>query len=187
MKPILSVIAFATIVVFSSPHCKKEKISSVLPPITQEGKNTIGFKVNGQVWVPYFMCNIGANPCGEIDARYGPPNNFPQFFSFGATKKTSHVYSYISIVGNEPITTVGNKYDSVNIEYRTGNGSSLGTSYSKSPFTTTGVFEITRIDQFNQIISGIFSFKLYNVSGGLDSVEITEGRFDFKMNACICR
>lgn len=50
-----------------------------------------------------------------------------------------------------------------------------------------GEFEITKIDMANQIISGIFSFTLYENNGSGRTLEITDGRFDFKMNACLCR
>ncbi len=169
-------------------HCKKDKIpDAVLPPITQEGKNTIGFKVNGEIWVPYYKCSIGSDPCGEISVRYGPPSNANDHFSLQIARDFSGHGSSLTISSLTPITTPGNKFDSVSIEYRTGNGNNLGTGYSKSFSNTLGVFEVTRIDKVNQVISGFFSFKLYNSSGGSDSIEITEGRYDLKMNACICR
>jgi hypothetical protein len=184
--PILILVFISTLLL--NAHCKKDKIpEAVLPPATQEGKNTIGFKVNGEVWSPYAKCNIGADPCGEISAPYGPPNNANNYFSFQVARVYSGHGSSLTISSITPITAIGNKYDSINIEYRTGNGSSLGTGYSKSVFNVPGVFQVNRIDQLNQVISGIFSFKLYNTSGGSDSVLISEGRFDFRMNACICR
>ena len=39
---------------------------ATLPPITQEGKNTFGCKVDGEVWVPYYKCGGTGNPCGEL-------------------------------------------------------------------------------------------------------------------------
>jgi len=38
-------------------NCHKDKFApAVLPEATQEGKNTIGFSVNGEVWRPYYKC-----------------------------------------------------------------------------------------------------------------------------------
>ncbi len=182
----LSIITFLFLI--AGIQCRKDKISSVLPPVTQEGRNTIGFKVNGEVWVPYYKCGFGSNPCGEISARYGPPYNSIDHFSFGATQNTSENYSYLTIVGLFPITITGNKFDSVNIKYVGKKLSGVTHEWSKMWNGAPGIVEITRIDPISRVISGIFSFKLYNTYGGLtDSIEITDGRFDFTMNACICR
>lgn len=52
--------------------CKKDLAkNATLPPATQEGKNTVGFTVNGEVWVPYAKCESFSNPCREISAHYG--------------------------------------------------------------------------------------------------------------------
>ena len=174
---------------FCFTTCKKDKPSKNLPPITQEGKNTIGFKVNGEVWTPFYKCRYFGDPCGEISARYGPPSNVVERFSFGATRDNGQDFSYISILVTEPLTSIGAKYDASVIEYYVSKtGSNLGKSYTKSNLNSIGKFEVTKIDTQEQNISGIFSFKLYNTySGVTDSLEITDGRFDFKMNACICR
>lgn len=51
----------------------------------------------------------------------------------------------------------------------------------------SGKFEITKLDTINKIVSGIFSFTLYKGGANLDSVTITEGRFDVKLgDVCKC-
>ena len=173
---------------FCFTTCKKDKPSKNLPPITQEGKNTIGFKVNGEVWTPYYECRYFGNPCGEIHARYGPPYNVIDRFSVGATRQNSGKASFLTISSLHPVTTTGNKYDSVTIYYTGENSSDNSDKWSKqSAGGPPGVFEITKIDLDKEIISGIFSFILYEDSGSGRTLEITDGRFDFKMNACICR
>ncbi len=165
-------------------QCRKDKPSSVLPPITQEGRNTIGFKVNDEVWVPYYKCSFGGNPCAEISARYGPPSTSPDHFSLKVARESS----YLSIISQVPLTVTGNKFDSVNIKYLGKKSSGVTHEWSKMWNGTLGIFEITKIDPVGKIISGIFSFKLYSTYGGItDSIDITDGRFDFMMNACICR
>ena len=184
MKCLVYTIALASC--FSFVQCKKDKPSKNLPPVTQEGKNTVGFKVNGEIWTPFYKCSYSGDPCGEISARYGPPYNSTDWFSFQVARSTSDHLSALTISSLTPITTIGDKFDSITINYLTGNGSNLGTSYNKT-YQSSRTFDITRIDIVNQIISGVFSFKLFNTSGGTDSIEITDGRFDFRMNACICR
>ncbi len=58
----------------SLSYCHKNKLpAAVLPEATQEGKNTVGFTLNGEVWVPYYKCCWSCDPCGEFSADYGPP------------------------------------------------------------------------------------------------------------------
>src|SRR3977135_4034858 len=41
----------------SSIYCKKNNTEAQLPPITQDGKNTFGCKVDGLIWLPYWPCH----------------------------------------------------------------------------------------------------------------------------------
>ena len=68
----LILIALATYSLLASNHCKKDPTSNAkLPPATQEGRNTVGFMIDDEVWVPYYKCRFMGDPCGEISARYG--------------------------------------------------------------------------------------------------------------------
>lgn len=54
MKPFFIFLTSFLLLNFS---CKEDPTkNAVLPPATQEGKNTIGFTINGEVWVPYAKC-----------------------------------------------------------------------------------------------------------------------------------
>lgn len=58
--------------------CKKDMPSKNLPPVTQEGRNTAGFLLDGEVWVPFAECGLFRS-CEEIDVPYGGPpfnNNY---------------------------------------------------------------------------------------------------------------
>ena len=47
------IVASLIFTLFSFAKCNKDKIdSNGLPPATQEGKNTLGFLLNGQPWTP---------------------------------------------------------------------------------------------------------------------------------------
>lgn len=185
MKRTLLVLAIVTFFIFSKCH-KDNPPPAVLPPITQEGKNTVGFTINGEVWVPYYKCSLNGDPCGEISARYGLPLAFPNDLGFQFERQNGGKSSGLTISSYVPIYTIGNKYDSVGIEY--GGENSIGNSdqYSKSFYNNLGKFEITKLDTINQIISGIFEFTLYEGNGSGRSIEIKNGRFDFKINACKC-
>jgi hypothetical protein len=178
MKKLLYFIFFLFFITGCS--CKKQVTdSNGLPLITQEGKNTVGFKVNGKVWIPYSPCGFSQDPCGTISMRYNLPNAPAYYLDFGCLRKDGNhtsqlvVASYTTI----PIATIGNKYDSINVSYNDG-----WTTYSQS-YNPKGNFTITKIDFTNQIISGTFECTLYSAT---DSVVITDGRFDCKFYTCIC-
>lgn len=168
--------------------CKKDPTKNAkLPPITQEGKNTIGFTVDGKVWVPYYKCRFMGDPCGEIHASYGEaggaaPNAIGfQFVRERGSKSSSLTFSSSGI---GTITTVGNKIDSIHITYRAEN--SMGNvGYYTGPLPGSN-FIITKINKGTQILSGEFEFILVDQNGDGNTINLKDGRFDFKFNACKC-
>ena len=58
-------IAIYGVLIIGLMGCKKEVADpgssnpNVLPPLTHEGKNTFGCKVNGEVWVAYAPFTVG--------------------------------------------------------------------------------------------------------------------------------
>ena len=51
MKKLITAVLILTVFCFA--ECKKNKPdSNALPAATQEGKNTLGFSLNGQPWTP---------------------------------------------------------------------------------------------------------------------------------------
>lgn len=186
MKKILSLFVFAGF--FIAAKCNKEPVSNTtLPPATQDGKNTVGFTINGEVWVPYAKCGFGQDPCGEISARYGSsggaaPNGIGfQFARFKNNKSSSlTIYTW---QGNT-ISTIGDKIDSIGVEYggENSNGNNDNYSYSRPG----SKFIITKIDKQTQIISGEFEFILTEDNQSGKTITLKDGRFDFKFNACKC-
>ena len=68
----LILIALVTYSLLASNHCRKDPTSNAkLPPATQEGRNTVGFMIDDEVWVPYYECRFMGDPCGEIHSSYG--------------------------------------------------------------------------------------------------------------------
>ena len=174
-------------IIITATACKKDKPPpAVLPPITQEGKNTVGFTIDGDVWVPYAKCGFGSDPCGEISARYGSPLAAPngigfQFARYRGDKSSSLTISS-GIFGNT-ITTVGDKIDSISIDFQRENWN--GNSGAYSGLRPGSSFIITKIDHQNQIISGNFKFVLRE-NNTTNELVLDNGRFDFKFNACEC-
>lgn len=170
--------------------CKKDNggPAATLPEATQEGKNTFGMKVNGQVWTPYYKCGPSANPCGALSVTYyNQPGILQFYFTLGTDKKTDNSFTTFEVNTMPRYTTIsstGNKYDSLNVVYTDYGSDSNGghIDYTKS-YAPKGNFTISKLDFTNQIIAGTFSCTLYN---GNDSIVITDGRFDCKFSTCIC-
>ena len=172
---------------FILSSCKKEPTTTIaLPAATQVGKNTIGFTVNGEVWLPYAECSAFGNPCRQIGARYGPSNGGPlNGIDFGFQRIINGKMSSLLIASNfATITTIGEKIDSVGVTYGTEN-SSGGHDYYESVLAGSK-FTVTKIDFSEQIISGEFNFNLMELDGSHSTISIKDGRFDFKFNACLC-
>jgi hypothetical protein len=166
-------------------NCKKDPTkNAVLPPATQEGKNTVGFILNDEVWVPYGECKT---LCNKISARYGFPSaeEFGIDFQFTREREKAGKSSALTIsstlIGN--ITSVGEKIDSIGVSFR-GENSSGNTDYYIGPLVGSKFF-ITKLDTANKIISGEFELILRE-SNSSKQIILKNGRFDFKMNACLC-
>jgi hypothetical protein len=184
MRPYLILIFFSPLLVAS--NCHKDKIApAVLPEATQEGKNTIGFLVNGEVLRPYYKCIFSGDPCGEISAYYdiplGPKNSID--FSFLRSRNGRLSNLVISAVF-ATVTSPGEKIDSVGVTFADENQSGNDNVYSGIMPGST--FMITKLDLTNQIISGTFKFILSEDNRSGRTIELTDGMFDFKFNACIC-
>jgi hypothetical protein len=155
---------------------------TVLPPATQEGKNTFGCKINGKVWVP--RVPLGAVTYTDL------------FFSFDEKKSLGYGYGVCNLVDlDEKIE------DHISIyfgpsryhlgDYCTSSDTSLerrfsfdirriDERYSINEVNTNcnNTFSLTKIDTVRNFISGTFNCILHNNSNPKDSLIITEGRFD---------
>lgn len=188
--PPLLLVSFVIATVAASFQCRKHKDepSKELPPITQEGKNTIGCKINGEIWVPYYSCNgMSANPCGEIavDVHQINPNT-PQLVSLNIAieqkiEDNSITGFSIHTGTNQGISSIGNKIDSLTVYF----GKPVAQLYyNYNYYSKAEKFEITKLDTAQKIISGIFELTLYKSPS--DSLKITDGRFDLKFQVCKC-
>lgn len=138
-----------------------------LPDITQNGANTFGFKVNGEI------VNI-TNTSNQVAIYQGG------VLQLGGGIDVSNNDIRVMIRINNPIQ-VGIAYDLTQIsDYRAifiKRNASNNCYYDYSN-TLNGSFSITKLDQSNFIISGTFSFS--TKIDGCEKVNITEGRFDLK-------
>ena len=179
------IILFSIVVLLTACQCKEViKLPKELPPITQEGKNTFGFKADGELWTPYAACSIYGNPCAELScsiANIPPSARMVAPMGMAARRKFLDVDSHISIdARGRPFTRLGSYIDSISVQFRSNGIYSLGYPQQGDKFN------ITRIDTINRIVSGEFEFTLKDTYGGGTTIRITEGRFDFKYPFCKC-
>ena len=190
MKPNFSfsiILLLITYLFFAG--CKKDPTkNATLPAARQEGRNTIGFTINGEVWVPYAKCAAFSNPCREISARYGASGGAaPNGIDFGFERIRNGKMSYLLISSPfATITSIGEKVDSIDVSFDLGNSGVNGNNgYFTGPLLGSK-FYISKIDSSARIISGDFVFILLEQNGSGKTITLKDGRFDFKFNACKC-
>lgn len=168
--------------------CNKSSPSISLPPIPETGANTFGCKVNGKVWVPYWRCFdliAGANELAYNIQPIYTTSSLPIFISIFAGNSTNGQSGFAfqqNASYSDHIYGTGNIVDSLVIHYGVGNGT-VYTNYQINPGqNSTRYLQISKLDTVNKIMSGTFAFTLYGVIGinTLDSVVVTEGRFDLQ-------
>jgi len=164
MKTMVSVLLLGLLGGFSScelfsgsePKTELEK----LPPLTQEGKNTFGYLVNGEAIVVRNTMNITAiyqqdnlqlgggvkNSDKDLDITIFPPYApLEEFVMYDITEAAMYY----------------NFYEGCYYELKN---------------TYEGHIRFSKIDRIKYIISGTFEFKTVTVD--CDTVRITDGRFD---------
>ena len=176
MKSIILSLFIVTLFTFSK--CKKDVVTTDdngLPAATQEGKNTLGFLINGQAWKPQGF-DGSANLSVDVDFGY---NN--GIFSLAAYRITGNDRQAFGI-GCDSLNSITFP-TTLKIQKK----SSAQIALSKNPcsidyFDTTvlreGVLKINKLDKINHIIAGTFSVTL--IKSGCDTFKITDGRFDMK-------
>jgi hypothetical protein len=150
------------------------------PEVTTEGKNTLGFKINGEEWVPCTDLSSAFAGIRPIEAGFGEDNDFltilGHYFLFDFGDSTHNWYQ----IGFWPITK-----GKIELENLLDCSFDFDKSYNgkllekwKLPESKEGLeIEILRLDEEQNIISGIFEAILIPEIGH-DTLYITEGRFD---------
>ena len=171
MKKILFFLTFMFLV-FS---CKeRDQDTEILPAATQEGKNTGGALVNGQVWVAKIEVP-DTNPAGNNTIYSVDP-------VLGIYRLQIVLRKYIYLDSQIVINISDNQdFSPKNYLIPDDSFSFYSPSVNDVYYTkqgNVGTLTITRFDKVNRIVSGTFTFKAVNSAGQM--VTITEGRFDRK-------
>lgn len=166
--------------------CKKDDPKVELPPATQEGKNTGGCLIDGEVWKATPTRGLFGSSTGLfafVNKKTGQntyvisiillSDNPSRGINFQCLKATG--------VGIYPLTLKVPSYASPlpkpdYAHYRNSNGNGPRGEFVTGPMAT-GQLEITYFDLQKQIIAGRFSFTGQD-SVSLRKVTISDGRFD---------
>lgn len=176
MKYIL-VTSFA-VFLFCFAKCNKEGIDfgNFLPQATQEGKNTLGFMLDGKVWKPKGF-NGTAHLSIDMDFWY---NN--GIFGIAAYRITSSGRDHFVIGVRDSLNYHPAPFslDLTNTGLYGIHFSNDTCSYFSSDSNTyvKGKLFVSKLDKVNGIVAGTFAATLYKP--GCDSIKITDGRFDMK-------
>ncbi len=163
--------------------CLKDKLKvttsqPTLPPITNEGKNTFGCYVNGKLWLPlgydgyarseYYPWSIASQTIPEVygnlrlvtfnrEDKSGFSIKIQKVFEKGKNMvyTSSDLKSYLLFVSNQ-------------------------STYYNYVEDTSNLLVISRLDTIDKIVSGTFQFKLINELNKLDTLKVTDGRFDLR-------
>lgn len=158
--------------------CKKdEDAEPALPPATQEGRNTFGCKVNGQLWV---------NGGDDWMAKYYWADYIDSsgVFYLGGSSSKANTHSEVGLVIEHlPFSDIINAPFQCKGWYRRviyqNNVSSTNKYITDS--IIPGTVTITKFDTINLIVSGTFNFNA-KLEGGTETVDVTDGRFDLRFN-----
>ncbi len=111
-------LSFLILVCLSFYACKEEAPSKSLPPITEEGRNTAGFLLDGEVWVPFAECGFYEDPCREIQTGYSTSSAYPNTLSISLARVNGDKSSSININFSNPIKQPGDYTKDVNVGFR---------------------------------------------------------------------
>lgn len=172
-------ITYLFVLLLIGPGCRKQLDANGLPKATQEGKNTLGFLLNGQPWAPK-----GFSGTGNLSIDFDP----------GIRKGIMGIVAYRTMSNSDQTQFLLGIGDSLNFKQAPFTvavqpGSLGAMSFSTKEYCDlnhndpgtfrSGEITVTRLDRSNGIVSGTFHVTLYKSSCG-DTIRITEGRFDMK-------
>lgn len=171
-----------TLMLFASA-CKKnnQPEEDEFPPLTHEGKNTFGCKVNGENWVAKTSFSIS----GPVPLHGSYNENDGKFVLIGTKEDQEILLLQDIIIKSDSIGGVGSFEMAIYDHHEQG----LKDYYDNLPCGTylhdslyPGTINITFLNLSENIISGTFEMELkpHQNCSGEDNIVITDGRFDFK-------
>lgn len=178
MKKLITAVLILSVCCFA--ECKKNKPdANGLPAATQEGKNTLGFLLNGQPWKPQGFSGTGNL---SIDYDQGFNNGILGIVGYRtltASDKTQFILGIVDSLNflNAPFTLIIKKKSLGALNFSTKNYCDI--LHTDTTIYQSGKIIISKLDRMNRIIAGTFEGILFKQTCG-DTIRITDGRFDMK-------
>ena len=172
------IIATLMLTIFCFAQCKKSNPdSNGLPAATQEGKNTLGFLLNGQLWTPQGN-NGTANLSIDYDAGFN--NGICGISAYRIISSSNREYFGIGIKDSLNVYTAPFTVSLTNTSLYRFHFSNNNCEFFSTDTDTqvSGMLAISKLDRTSRIISGMFSATLSKK--GCTEIKITDGRFDMK-------
>ena len=164
-------LLFVVLVFIGLICCKdRDQEQTLLPPATQNGSNTGGALIDGEVWVAkdeYPTLNGGGVNATIYEQENGEYKMKIVFCYFN--NLDNRIVIYLSDVSE--ITAKTYILDEKNVA-----GYENGLDYYNTNINFTGSISFSKFDKVEKIASGKFSFKAKNKDG--KTVNVTDGRFD---------
>lgn len=175
-----------------STACRRENIAvkDALPPITQEGLNTFGCKINGEVLVPKDgKGSLFVGGAKGLRSALAVVSEEKKYYYIQAVNAEyiggDYIFLYLPNLKSAGRYVLGNSIGSTLWENNSPNHA-IVTSYdefdngeSYLSFENGGSIVVDRYDTINFIISGTFQFRAIKESDPFsDTLSVTEGRFD---------
>lgn len=158
--------------------CKKKdailKTEPTMPPITSEGKKTIGCYMNGKLWVLDGYKSY-------VDCNYYPWHDAPSLYgTFAVKAHCDKDESYITMQLHNRVFSTGKYLLYTSSDLKDGLMCTTQSFYENFSIDSNNFINISRLDTINRIASGTFQFKVINENDLLDTLKVTDGRFDLK-------
>jgi len=163
--------------------CKKvnEPEPLSLPPITMEGKNTMGCIINGELFTVSGKQLRGGWSHNGTHSFYAS-NSTPPYIFFSAKQEAPKIKILIvlELFEGKSVYELNNKEKSVGIVYMPANNY----MFASSEYTTTSEYKgrveilklVNNYETGEGFVSGLFEFDAIDSRG--DVIEVREGRFD---------
>jgi hypothetical protein len=183
MSSTLKNTLLAVLFILTLSGCTKDDPELSLPAVTEDGRNTLGLKWNGKVWVNYGdICNWGVCEDNKVTGRLhtykdGSKAVIIEAFYIVPDKRINQMFQVVVHGAKEPGTYEldRSKEDRMTLVIEN------GVTFYSNEQDTKATLVLTKLDLQNNIISGTFSGSLRQNGDPSKTVEITDGRFDTRL------
>jgi hypothetical protein len=173
--------------------CFNDEVFPTLPPETQEGLNTFGCLVDGVLITPSDgEDGIGGQGARGLNVKYrsldtGYPNvPYMSFFArdYSAGIGPEYVYFYIPTILNKGLFAIGPSNGQEEFASPSNTHIFVGIWKDRNTFMKylsidqAGQIKITKFNPDQSLVAGTFSATLVDEETRLDTIWVTEGRFD---------